>query len=272
MAQMHTLVLNGQSYALTDASAARIDDTVVGEDAWSAKKLIDTLCPAFHTTGGIVNCTPVEGYPLEVVTQIPEAQPVDSLTLRQTGKNLWDFKSGLGPCRGVSASSGADILRYGYIVTLPPGTYTVSAQVVTPGDYIYFNPIDLDTLIMGALTYFITGDGTAVTTVVTLKEGQGLYFYDAGRTDMTSAAHLAMAKKAFYENVNIQIQEGKVATPYTPFGQTHTVTLDAPFSIRYSWPAVIARAGENCIYSSGGQTTVSGREDIRQLLKEAQNV
>lgn len=272
MAQMHTLVLNGQSYTLTDTSAAHIDNTVVGEDAWSAKKLIDTLCPAFHTTGGVVTCAPVEGYPLEVVTQVPETQPVSSLTLRHTGRNLWDFKSGLSQCRGISASDGADILRYGYIVILPPGTYTISAEVVTAGDYIYFNPINLDTLMMGALTYFITGGGTATTTVVTLNQGQGLYFYDAGRTDMNNAGHRALAEKAFYENVNIQIEKGTAATLYTPFGEIQTVTFAVPFSGSYRWPAVIARAGENCIYSSVGQTTVSGRVDIRQLIKEAQNV
>lgn len=48
------------------ATKAVIDDTAVGLDAWSAKHIIDTLCPPLDETGNPVQCYPVEGYPLGV--------------------------------------------------------------------------------------------------------------------------------------------------------------------------------------------------------------
>lgn len=49
------------------ATKAVIDDTTVGTDAWSAKHIIDTLCPPLEETGNPVVCYPVENYPLGVV-------------------------------------------------------------------------------------------------------------------------------------------------------------------------------------------------------------
>ena len=46
------------------ATKAVIDDTAVGTDAWSAKHLVDVLCPPISETGNPVQCYPVAGYPL----------------------------------------------------------------------------------------------------------------------------------------------------------------------------------------------------------------
>lgn len=66
-----TLTQSGQAAdakATGDALATKavIDDTAVGLDAWSAKHIIDTLCPPLDETGNPVQCYPVEGYPLGV--------------------------------------------------------------------------------------------------------------------------------------------------------------------------------------------------------------
>lgn len=262
MPEMHTLVLNGQAYTVTDPNAARVDNASVGDGVWSAKHIVDTLCPPFSREGELIKCSPVEGYPLEAVTCIPESAPVTGLTLRCTGKNLWDFKSGLSQCRGISAASGADVIRYGYIVTLPPGTYTVSGEVLAGTNYVYFNPINLSTLVMGALTYFITNAG-ATTAKVTLQAGQGLFFYNAN-----AAASQSVSETVFYENVNIQIQEGSSATAYEPFGKAYTASFATPFSGEYHWEGVTAQKGENHIFSSAGTTKVSGRWDLPSLLEQ----
>lgn len=45
----------------------QIDDTTVNTtDAWSSKKILDTLCPPLSVSGNPVVCYPVEGYPLSV--------------------------------------------------------------------------------------------------------------------------------------------------------------------------------------------------------------
>ena len=285
MPEMHTLVLNGQAYTVTDPNAARVDNTSVGDGVWSAKHIVDTLCPPFSREGEIIKCSPVEGYPLEVVTCIPESAPVTGLTLHCTGKNLWDFKSGLSQCRGISASSGADVIRYGYIVKLPPGTYTISGEVLAGTNYLYFNPINLNTLVMGALNYFITSTG-ATTAKVTLQEGQGLYFYNAN-----SAATQAVSETVFYNNVNIQIEAGNTKTDYEPYqGKVRTVTLPAPVSGGiYNWETGIFEdiygggggAGEpqhieplpgiNYLWSSVGETEVNGSADINGVIEKLTN-
>jgi hypothetical protein len=45
---------------------AIIDNTKIGDDAWSSKNIIDALYPSFETTGTLLVCNPVEGYPLKI--------------------------------------------------------------------------------------------------------------------------------------------------------------------------------------------------------------
>ena len=279
--------IRGTTITTPIARHAVTDDSAVDKKPWSSKNTVDKLCPSFTERGALVTCNPVEGYPLEVVTRLPDSEPgVTSLTLYHAGKNLWNFKSGLSQCRGVSASSGADVIRYGYIVTLPPGTYTVSGQVLSGSNYIYFNPIHLETLVMGALTYFITHSG-ATTAKVTLQENQGLFFYNAN-----TAATEDESKKIFYENVNIQIEAGNTATAYEPYkGKVKTITFPEPFSSGiYNWVTgefeaigggggvidetaqpICGFFGDNNIWSSNGETEVRGKTDPTAIIKKLTN-
>lgn len=85
------------------ATKAVIDDTTVGTDAWSAKHIIDTLCPPLEETGNPVQCYPVENYPLGVTsswepTQAGSGEPSpdnirpisgrDSVKVERCGENL----------------------------------------------------------------------------------------------------------------------------------------------------------------------------------------
>ena len=69
MKTIKTLTVGGETYAI-----GFLDDTKVADGGWSAKKLIDTLCPTFAVTGKTVSCYPVEGYPLEMVSRIVPTQ------------------------------------------------------------------------------------------------------------------------------------------------------------------------------------------------------
>lgn len=88
------------------ATKAVIDDTTVGTDAWSAKRIIDTLCPPLEATGNPVTCEPVAGYPLGVVaswepTQAGSGDPSpdnirpisgrDSVKVERCGGNVIEF-------------------------------------------------------------------------------------------------------------------------------------------------------------------------------------
>lgn len=79
------------------------DEAVNTTEAWSSKKIVDTLCPPFTETGNPVTCNPVEDYPLGVtVTMEPiqegegdpspdNVRPIsgrDSVQVTRCGKNL----------------------------------------------------------------------------------------------------------------------------------------------------------------------------------------
>ena len=48
-----------------------IDDSKIGEAAWSGLNSIERLCPPFTESGTAIRCEPIEGYPLKVTTKIP---------------------------------------------------------------------------------------------------------------------------------------------------------------------------------------------------------
>ena len=50
------------------------DNAVNTTEAWSSKKIVDTLCPPFTETGNPITCNPVEGYPLSAVVTLEPKQ------------------------------------------------------------------------------------------------------------------------------------------------------------------------------------------------------
>lgn len=91
MGQFQYLTINGQTYTVADPDAACIRDDAVGADAWSSKKLLDTLGTAFTETGAQVACQPVPGYPLTVVTQIsPSLEGRTGAVLQRSNESQTD--------------------------------------------------------------------------------------------------------------------------------------------------------------------------------------
>lgn len=295
MKKMTTITINGTCYQVTDVEAIHhtAQSLTAEQKAQTRSNIgaigIDTLMnvlPNFSEKGNMVACNPIKGLPLDVTTHIPaDGDGVTSLTLKHTGKNLWDFKSGMAQCLGKSGSTGADVIRYGYIVTLPPGSYTISGEALDGNNYVYFNPINLSTLVMGNVTNFIVGT-KATTTKVTLAEGQGLYFYDAGHININATAEAA-AKQVFYTNTNIQIEAGSRKTAYEPFcGEVKTVNFDAPITDgEYNWTTgkltdaggnitqlepqeSLGLLGANYLFSNTGTTEVSGKSDPNAIIQD----
>lgn len=79
------------------------DSAVNTSEAWSSKKIVDTLCPSFSVSGNPVTCNPVEDYPLSAVVSLEPKQagsgdpspenvrPItgrDSVQVTRCGKNL----------------------------------------------------------------------------------------------------------------------------------------------------------------------------------------
>lgn len=299
LSQMEAVLKNEVNHAV-------IDDTKVGSDAWSSKKLADMFCPSFTAQGGAVTCEPLEGYPLEVISTFNVSAPLSGIQLTQCGKNLFDFKQPVSYVTYTS-SGGGQGSRYGYSFVLPAGTYTMHAECVgeVKDTYIYCILNDLKGNHLSVDGFGHMKQGTNYwTRTFTLTESAVLYIYDG-----VSSHTEKVAQALFSEQNNVQIEAGSAATAYEAYhGNRWTVDVadieGGVYAGSYNWqsgvlqcengnfqhdpatdaftfintnlstyvpPVVrsIPALGEtNVFYSDCGETQVKGRLDIRRLLTE----
>lgn len=131
------------------ATKAVIDDTTVGTDAWSAKHIVDMLCPPISETGNPVVCYPVVGSKLGCKvswepTQKGSGEPSpdnirpisgrDAVSVERCGENLIDS------ARVVEVSA-----PYGLTVQYVSGKITISG--------IYSNPSATASFTFMSLSY-----------------------------------------------------------------------------------------------------------------------
>ena len=261
IAQMDAVLANEVNHAV-------IDDSALGADAWSSKNIADKLCPAFTAAGGVAACDPVEGYPLEVISTInrkDDASGWNAITLTQCGKNLFDFKKGVGDIV-FRSPSGTNTYKHGYAIALPAGTYTAHAEPVGTADrdqYIYCYANDASGNFIDLTTYLKNADG-----IPHLRQGKGttcknrvfefdidvvLYVYLGGATSLSSAQNVLV------NGNNIQLEVGSVATDYEPYrGQTFTADLSGteyPCNYgSYNWRTGILSNGENGYWQHDPET------------------
>lgn len=114
------------------ARKAVIDDTTVGTDAWSAKHLVDMLCPPISETGNPMVCYPVAGYPLGCkVSWEPMQQGEGTPYPAGGGPNLLDISQ-------CTATVGKP---YGVTITIEGDVFKVSgvpsSEVTEEGQYSF---------------------------------------------------------------------------------------------------------------------------------------
>ena len=237
IAEMEAVLRNEVNHAV-------IDDSRIGADAWSSKRIIESICPGFSKKGNVVSCDPVPGYPLSVTCD-PGAT-----TLAHCGKNLFDFQQGTYRVNYVSATSSGT--RYGYAIKMPPGTYTLYAKQIGEGvHFVYGQHNGADGSHKADIK--LVQDTTTYTRTVTVEAGDVLYVYD-GRSD-----HGEDSANAMFSNFQVQIELGTKATDYAPYnGNVYTELPET----------VPALDGTNFLFADRGQVSVSGRVDIRPLLEK----
>ena len=205
------------------------DDAINTTEAWSSKKIVDTLCPAFSVSGNPVTCHPVEGYPLSAVVTLKPKQsgtgdpgpdnvrPIsgyDSVEVSVRGKNLFNISKiesnrfitnngdgslTVSPGTGTIAAATGKTLRE-LCDGISPGTYTINAKSTGSHKYVY-------TTKTGQWNF-----GTSKTLTDEMLDSE-LYFYASG---IGTAATIS----------NIQLELGSTPTPYEPYqGTTATLTL-----------------------------------------------
>ena len=200
----------------------------------------------FTMSGALVECTPIENYPLMV-------NAADGATkIFRTGKNLFDFKN-----ENPTLQAGPD--RYGFELILPAGTYTVSATDLGVVDLT----VTANARYLRVLVYKV--DGTNVTYNVlngygtdpkkfikeqtfTLEDGGRLVIYNSS-AKTSEKGNLAGTKKLFRDEFDVQIEAGSQKTAY----ETYEGGEFAPGE------EIPALSGTNYVWADVGDVEVSGR-------------
>lgn len=255
-----TLTQSGQAAdakATGDALATKavIDDTAVGLDAWSAKHIIDTLCPPLDETGNPVQCYPVEGYPLGVTASWEPVQagsgdpspdnvrPIsgrDSVKVERCGGNVIEFLSTNDSSSGIKIAVDAE------------KNITLNGTVVGKGN-ISIGMCRLHWVAGKNYTMYVKkvggnaslGSGDGITFAYSLFTTDYNHFFRGGTNSTNLDAYIARdvalvetelifmlqcwRDGTVFNNFKFQIEVVPGTTPpteYTPYtGQTTTLTL-----------------------------------------------
>ena len=130
--------------------APQIDDSRVSSATpWSSRQIVDTLAPEFETSGPVVTCTPVAGYPLHVVSQITPVQEgegdpspdnvrpisgLDAANLWAGGENLINMESDFIIPQSIYAYTARPDTQFAQaILSLPRGKNLVLSWTTVGG-------------------------------------------------------------------------------------------------------------------------------------------
>lgn len=98
MAEIKTLTVNGKTYTVADPDAAHIDDSAVGENAWSSGQIAQTAANALKgaATGNPVCLADVSPLPHEMAVKLSsDTAEVSSVTVTKCGFNWFDQETEL---------------------------------------------------------------------------------------------------------------------------------------------------------------------------------
>ena len=221
------------------------DNAVNTTEAWSSKKIVDTLCPSFSVSGNPVTCRPVEDYPLSAVVSLEPKQAgsgdpspdnvraisgYDSLAVNVRGKNVIDVDD---IPNGTITSSGH---YFGKLLPFKPylgATFTLSANVTCLTES-YTDGWKLD---LGAgninYEYDINNRGA-------YGKEQGARISVTGTVSQEAAVYKNLAFRCRiqtptpgvkFEITNIMLEVNDTPTPYEPYQPGTTATLTLPETI-----------------------------------------
>lgn len=282
------------------------DDTGVSASPWSSQNTLDKMCIGFEETGKLVTCEGVEGYPLEVVSEIPYqgGSRLKNLTVTRLGKNFIGFEDYSGVTatnRTMSCTDGvhkAEIhknLKTSFIL-VNPSDYQKNGYLV-PGTYVF--SIDQKTngsIFTGCYAKVTLEDGTTVK----LPDGQAVTLTQAGRVSSYHCSNNSSLAAGTEINFTLQVEKGSVATEYEPYTKDiYTVDFSEYniFNATYNWKTGVlnhrstggvsltsiqltpqeipTNSGENTFISSAeiatgtviGETIVKGKKDPVKVIK-----
>ena len=197
------------------------DSAVNATEAWSSKKIVDTLCPPFSVSGNPVICTPVEGYPLSAVVSLEPKQegtgdpspenvrPIsgyDSVDVNVRGKNLLDISLPYSFTNDTSS-------RFTLELDLT-GTFVFTTQI----------------------NFSDTGTTTSALFVITVDGSEQYISVNNINDAKVVNGHLSKIALINWSNSSgtinkIQLELGSAPTPYEPYQPGTTAQLSLPETI-----------------------------------------
>ena len=215
------------------------DSAVNTTEAWSSKKIVDTLCPPFSVSGNPVICHPVEDYPLGAVVTLKPKQagtgdpspenvrPItgyDSVKVNVRGKNLLgNFEKKTFTVSGVTWNIENDRINaqgetgeffsttgssFDVIFQIPPAQYILSYKTTDNG------------------ISFVVGIFKSDNTPIAYLQNSVPYTLTENNAYIRFYAQVGPNKVVNGTISDIQFEIGSTPTPYEPYqGETSTLTL-----------------------------------------------
>ena len=257
------------------------DSAVTTTAAWSSKKIVDTLCPAFTVSGNPVVCNPVENYPFDVSL---------SFTPKQEG-------TGEPSPENVRPISGYD----GVTVTQSKDEAQVKQITLTLPETIYGGTVDAVTGVGSKTWEFMEFDGT---------EEWGLY---RNPNDTVKTFYLSIEIEIYTNYINALCDRARFISSTWAKKEPWTISSNSTTSVIYitvqndvantveEWKSYLATqasagtpvqlayklatpesfqatgnqalpavAGLNTLYTDGDSLEVTGRQDLLYTLQTMQ--
>ena len=231
------------------------DEAPVGSAVWSSKNIVDKLCPSLEQSGTLVQCEPIDGYPLEVT-----ASGGGEFVVTACGKNLYDReKYPLSPGMYVS-SSGATT---GYT---NDSKYAACEHFV-PVSHLCGKPITLNhppAEIGGSGPRMVFYTEAAIDSVIPNINTNGHTII------VPEEAHYMRfsVPKNYVDGSQIQIEIGSVVTDYEPYFANTATGSDGK-------AVVLAAKGLNNVFAYSGdkpaEITVAGKADPVAVIEKLTN-
>lgn len=228
------------------------DNAVNTTEAWSSKKIVDTLCPPFSVSGNPVICHPVEGYPLSAVVTLEPKQAgsgdpspenvraisgYDEVTVTVRGKNLFLFSTKNESVTRSDITCEYDAETQLFTINGANSNDTAQAILNVAANFIFPDLRVGDTIcVSGNIpdgAYFqinYNASGTTKRLVGTLG-GNVAAIPDDFET--ISSVFIGVLANSVFENssFHIQLELGSTPTPYEPYQSGTTATLTLPETI-----------------------------------------
>lgn len=208
-----------------DLAAITPDDNAVDGKPWTSEKIVEALCPPFETTGSIVQCHPVEHYPLGVVSRIDATQsgtgdaspdnirPIvgwDSVSVTRCGKNLFS----VGSANIFINNSGQETPIVGSVTTHKIPCKAGDKFILTCKNTFAPAPGNI-----GVVAFYDASDAL-------LQRISNTHTNNITSTAPENAYYVLASCYAPTEADEIVFELGSTATPYEPYtGDTYTAEL-----------------------------------------------